>query len=130
MAISPEELQKRLAAISTGKKLSAIAGIAIAIAIIVVVLIWSNQPVYRLLYSNLSQEDAGAIAEKLKGMKVPHEIREGGVIVVPEDKVHELRLTLAGDGLPTGGGVGFEIFDRTTIGMTDFVQKINYRRQQ
>ena len=128
MAISPEELQKRLAAISTGKKLSAIAGIAIAIAIIVVVLIWSNQPVYRLLYSNLSQEDAGAIAEKLKGMKVPHEIREGGVIVVPEDKVHELRLTLAGDGLPTGGGVGFEIFDRTTIGMTDFVQKINYRR--
>lgn len=128
MAINSTELQNKIAAIPAGKKILAVAGIAATIAVIVVVILWANQPVYRLLYSNLSPEDAGTIAEKLKEMKIPYEIRDGGSIMVPEDKVYELRLLLAGQGLPTGGGVGFEIFDRTTIGMTDFVQKLNYRR--
>lgn len=128
MAISTSELQNKIAAIPATKKILAIAGVAAAIAIIIVVMLWANQPVYHLLYSNLSPEDAGAIAEKLKELKVPYEINDGGAIMVPEDKVHELRLILAGQGLPTGGGVGFEIFDRTIIGMTDFVQKLNYRR--
>jgi len=128
MAISPAELQNRLSAIPAGKKVMAIAGIAATIAVIVGVVLWANQPVYRLLYSNLSPEDAGTIVEKLKEMKVPYEVKEGGSIMVPEDRVYELRLVLAGQGLPSGGGVGFEIFDKTTIGMTDFVQKLNYRR--
>lgn len=128
MAISPSELQNKLSAIPAGKKILAIAGVAATIAVVIGVMLWANQPVYRLLYSNLSPEDAGTIAEKLKESKVPYEVRDGGSIMVPEDKVHELRLVLAGQGLPSGGGVGFEIFDKTTIGMTDFVQKLNYRR--
>jgi flagellar M-ring protein FliF len=89
---------------------------------------WANRPVYQVLFSNLSPEDAGAITEKLKESKIPYEIGDSGSVMVPEDKVLELRMTLASQGLPSGGGVGFEIFDKTSIGMTDFIQKINYRR--
>ena len=128
MAMSPTDIQNKISGISASKKVFAIAGIAATIAAVIAVVLWSNTPSYNLLYSNLSTEDAGTITEKLKELKIPYEIREGGLIMVPQDKVHELRLVLAGQGLPTGGGVGFEIFDKTTIGMTDFVQKINYRR--
>lgn len=128
MAINPSELQSKLAAIPIGQKVIAVAGVAAMIAVVIAVVLWANQPVYHLLYSNLSPEDAGTITEKLKGMKVPYEIQNGNAVLVPEEKVHELRLLLAGDGLPSGGGVGFEIFDRTSIGMTDFVQKLNYKR--
>lgn len=128
MAINPSEIQNRLAAIPITQKIMAVAAIAAMIAVIVAVMLWANQPVYHLLYSNLSAEDSGSIAEKLKEMKVPFEIKEGNAILVPQEKVYELRLLLAGQGMPSGGGVGFEIFDRTSIGMTDFVQKLNYKR--
>ncbi len=128
MAINPSELQNKLAAIPITQKIMAVAAVAAMIAVIVAVMLWANQPVYHLLFSNLSTEDAGTITDKLKEMKVPFELKEGNAILVPQDKVHELRLLLAGEGLPSGGGVGFEIFDRTTIGMTDFVQKLNYKR--
>jgi flagellar M-ring protein FliF len=128
MAISPAELQNKIAGAATTKMILAIAGVAAAIAVTIVVVLWSNQPVYHLLYSNISPEDAATITEKLKEQKIPYEVRDGGAIMVPQDRVHELRLMLAGQGLPTGGGVGFEIFDRTQLGMTDFVQKLNYRR--
>ncbi|MBI5755578.1 MAG: flagellar M-ring protein FliF [Nitrospirae bacterium] len=128
MAISPAELQNKLAAIPIAQKILAVAGIAATIAVVIAVMLWANQPVYHLLYSNLSAEDAGAITEKLREMKVPYEIKDGNAILVPGEKVYELRLLLAGQGIPSGGGVGFELFDRTTIGMTDFVQKLNYKR--
>ncbi len=127
MAIS-SDIQSKLAAVPTGTKIMAIAGIAAAIAIITVIVMWANRPVFQVLFSNLSPEDAGAITEKLKELKLPYEIGDSGSVMVPEDKVLELRMTLASQGLPSGGGVGFEIFDKTTIGMTDFIQKINYRR--
>lgn len=81
------------------------------------------------LFTNLSPEDASSVVEHLNSTHVPHEVTAGGtVIVVPADKVHELRLELAGKGLPRGGGVGFEIFDEKTFGMSDFAQQLNYRR--
>jgi len=88
---------------------------------------WLQKADYQLLYANLSEEDAGAILQKLAEMKVPYATTAGG-ISVPADKVYELRLQLAGQGLPQGGGVGFELFDKTSFTMTDFVQKLNYRR--
>ncbi|HUJ19163.1 MAG TPA: flagellar basal-body MS-ring/collar protein FliF [Nitrospirota bacterium] len=88
---------------------------------------WVQKADNQLLYSNLSEEDAGAIAQKLTEMRVPYTTTAGG-IMVPADKVYELRLQLAGQGLPQGGGVGFELFDKTSFTMTDFVQKLNYRR--
>ncbi|MBI5192427.1 MAG: flagellar M-ring protein FliF [Nitrospirae bacterium] len=127
MAIS-SDIQNKLAGISIGQKLMAIGGIAAAIAVVTVIVLWANRPVFHVLFSNLSAEDAGAITQKLQELKIPYEVGDGGSVMVSGDKVHELRMTLAGQGLPAGGGVGFEIFDKTTIGMTDFIQKLNYRR--
>lgn len=84
---------------------------------------------YGVLFSNLTQEDAGAIVTKLKGKKVPYVLENNGTtILVPKSEMYELRLLLAGEGLPKGGGVGFEIFDRQDLGVTDFVQRLNYQR--
>jgi len=84
---------------------------------------------YQVLYSSLSQEDAAEVVTKLKEMRVPYRIElNGSLIKVPANKVLETRLSLAGEGLPQGGGVGFEIFDKTSFGVTDFVQRLNYQR--
>lgn len=112
-----------------GRRLTILLVLAAGVAGLVAVGLWSQQPDMQVLFANLTQEDAGAIVEKLKESKVPYEVGAGGgSILVPSGQVHDLRLQLAGQGLPHGGGVGFEIFDRTTVGMSEFVQKLNYRR--
>ena len=89
----------------------------------------SNKIDYKPLFANLGPDDAGEIAKKLKEQKVPYRLAsDGKAILVPADKVFDLRLSLASEGLPQGGGVGFEIFDRKNFGMTEFVQKLNYQR--
>ena len=83
---------------------------------------------YVTLYSGLEADEAGTIIEKLKSGKVPYKIsEEGKVISVPSDEADEVRLQLAREGIPKSG-VGYEIFDKKTWGMTDFVEKINYKR--
>jgi flagellar biosynthesis/type III secretory pathway M-ring protein FliF/YscJ len=83
---------------------------------------------YVTLYSGLEADEAGTIIEKLKSTKISYKISEAGkVISVPSDKAEEVRLQLAREGLPKSG-VGYEIFDKKTWGMTDFVEKINYKR--
>jgi flagellar M-ring protein FliF len=99
---------------------------AVAFAILIFV---ANRTDYKPLFTNLTSEDAGEIVKKLKDAKTPYQITaDGKGILVPSDKVYELRLTLASEGIPQGGGVGFEIFDRKNFGMTEFVQKLNYQR--
>jgi flagellar M-ring protein FliF len=88
-----------------------------------------DQSDYGVLFTNLSQEDAGVIVDKLKGKKISYQLEGGGTtILVPKSEMYELRLLLAGEGLPRGGGVGFEIFDRQELGVTNFVQRLNYQR--
>ncbi|KPK93474.1 MAG: hypothetical protein AMJ94_03085 [Deltaproteobacteria bacterium SM23_61] len=90
---------------------------------------WNSKPDLQVLFSNLSQEDAGEIVNKLKEKKIPFQLSSNGSsILVPREQVYDVRLTLAAEGLPKGGGVGFEVFDRTNLGATDFVQKLNYQR--
>ena len=83
-----------------------------------------------LLYSELSLEDSSAIISRLDGQNITYEIRGGGTqIYVPESEVARVRLTMASDGLPNGGSVGYEIFDdSSTLGTTNFVQRINHAR--
>jgi len=90
---------------------------------------WVQRPLYRPLFTNLSPEDAASIVEALRAEKVPFQLDDGGrAVLVPNEKLYELRLSLASRGLPEGGGVGFEIFDKQSLGQTDFVQRLNYQR--
>jgi len=90
---------------------------------------WGRSLDFQVLYSNLDREDAGAVCERLAEMKVPYRLEAGGTaVLVPSGKVYELRMKLAQAGLPQGGGVGFEIFDENKLGMTEFLQKVNFRR--
>ncbi len=107
-----------------------IAGVVVAaIAGIVLMLNTASQPSMSVLFSELDQKDASVIIEKLKERKIPYEIQSGGsTLLVPANVLHETRLQLAGEGLPQSSTVGYEIFDKTNLGMSDFVQKLNYRR--
>jgi flagellar M-ring protein FliF len=84
---------------------------------------------YAVLFSQLEQEDAAAVAAKLKELKTPYRVEGGGTtITVPESHVGEMRLELASAGMPRGGGVGFESFDKMRLGATEFEQRVLYRR--
>lgn len=84
---------------------------------------------YVPLFTQLDREDAGSLVAKLKELKVPYKLENDGTsITVPESKVHELRLELAAAGLPRGGSVGFESFDKMKLGATEFEQKVLFRR--
>ncbi|RME64642.1 MAG: flagellar M-ring protein FliF [Nitrospirae bacterium] len=110
------------------KRKIALAGLlVIVISSLVLVFAWLQRPDYTVLYSNLQPEDAGRVIQQLRQMRVPYEAKEGA-IYVPVEKVYELRMELASMGLPEGGVVGYEIFDRTGISTTEFVQKVNLRR--
>lgn len=100
---------------------------AVTLSCIIFALAWTYREQYQVLFTNLSQEDSGLIIQKLKDKKIKYKI-EGEKILVPSDKVYETRIQLASHGLPTGGGIGFELFDKTDFGTTDFVQKLNYQR--
>ncbi|HMK64910.1 MAG TPA: flagellar basal-body MS-ring/collar protein FliF, partial [Thermodesulfobacteriota bacterium] len=118
---------ENIASWPTKKKISALILIGGTIISLLLVFSWAQRPTYQTLFSNVGEADSGMIIQKLKEMKVPYQV-EGTGILVPSDKVYELRLQLAAQGLPQGGGVGFEIFDKTNFGTSDFVQKLNFRR--
>ncbi len=102
--------------------LLAVGGLIAAIAL-------ASRPQYTVLFSNLNATDAGAIVEKLKESKTDYRLTAGGTAIeVPSQKVYDLRIQLAGEGLPQGGNIGFEIFDKSTFGMTEFTQRLDYQR--
>lgn len=107
-----------------------IGGVTVVAAIALIILVtFVNRPTFGLLYSNLAEEDASKIVTKLKEQSIPYQLDDGGKsILVPRQQLYELRLSLATDGLPRSSTIGYEIFDRTNLGVSDFVQKINYRR--
>jgi flagellar M-ring protein FliF len=86
-----------------------------------------SQPQLAVLYTDLTFNDSLQVVKKLEGMNIPHEIRQdGSIILAPKDQVLRLRMEMAESGLPAGGSVGYEIFDKTgTLGATSFVQNIN-----
>lgn len=90
---------------------------------------YGSQPDYRVLFTDLKPADAEAIIDKLKAANVPYSVTNGGsAIQVPAERVNELRIQMAGDGALSGGHVGFDLFDKTNFGATDFAQQVNYRR--
>src|SRR5256714_1087945 len=90
---------------------------------------WSSRADYSLLYGRLSDGEAAKVIAALDDAKVPYKVGAGGgSILVPAEKVHLMRMQLAGRGIPRGDGVGFEIFDKPNFGISDFVQRANYVR--
>ncbi len=112
-------LQKGLIA---GAIVAAITGISL-------LMFHSSKPTMGVLFSELEQKDAATIVDKLKEQNIPFEIANGGsTVLVPQEKVYETRLAMAKDGFIPGNTIGYEIFDKTNLGMSDFVQKLNYKR--
>lgn len=114
----------------SGSQRLLVAGIALAVVVAFFgLLLLMNRTEYQTLYSNLAAEDASRVLKTLEGQKVRYKLAENGTaILVPADQVHQMRLAVAGEGNIMGQGVGFEIFDEVKVGLTDFVQKINYQR--
>lgn len=110
-------------------KLPLIVGAAAIVAAAAAFLLWSRGPDYGVLYTNVSDRDGGAIIASLQQMNVPYKFAEGGgAILIAGDKVPEVRLKLAAQGLPKGGGVGFELLDNQKFGTSHFAEQVNYQR--
>jgi flagellar M-ring protein FliF len=108
-------------------------GLLVALAAVVALLVggwmWTQTPDYRVLFSNLSDRDGGAIINSLQQMNVPYKFAAGGgALMVPANEVDEVRLRLAGQGLPKGGVVGFELMDTQKLGTSQFQEQVNYQR--
>ncbi|MCX6640552.1 MAG: flagellar basal-body MS-ring/collar protein FliF [bacterium] len=121
-----KELFERL---SSTQKVSLISVTMVTVIAIAFLLIWANRPQYTILFTDLSPTDASRIRDQLQDGKIAYKLQNGGTtILVSKDRVYDLRLQMAAEGIPSQAGVGYEIFDRANLGMSDFVQKLNYRR--
>ncbi len=106
----------------SGTTLAVIAGV-------VSVLVWSGRTEYSLLYGNLDPSEAGKVTQALEENNVEYKIGgSGGSVFVPRSEVHQMRMKLAIQGIPKGEGIGYELLDKNTLGMSDFMQHANYNR--
>ncbi len=122
-------LMQSLGQMSGQQKMGLLMAVAALIAVSVGLWLWGSTPDYRVLYSNLSDRDGGAIIDSLQQMNVPYKFAEGGgALLVPANQVHEVRLRLASQGLPKGGTVGFELMENQKFGTSEFLEQVNYKR--
>ncbi len=125
----PDTILHNFQALTMPQRIGLVVMLALGIAVIPALVLTGKDPDMGVLFANLEGEDVQAIVAKLDRQGIPYQVSESGdSIKVPGEKVHELRLQMATDGLPEASGVGFEIFDRVGLGVTQFVQKMNYRR--
>jgi flagellar M-ring protein FliF len=127
------QIARQLAAIwqqlGLSQRISVIAATVVVLAGLAGLALWSSRVDYALLYGKLDEGEAAKVIAALDEAKVPYQIsRGGGAILVPSDKVYQMRMQMAGKGIPRGEGVGFEIFDKASFGVSDFVQRANYAR--
>ena len=124
-----DKVRAKLGAMTKPARVMLLSTVAAAIVLTAYFGYRSTETSWGTLFSNLDRDDASAVVAKLKEMKVPYRLEgEGGTIEVPQQRVRELRLELAGGGLPRGGGIGFESFDKMRLGATEFEQRVLYRR--
>lgn len=104
-------------------------GAVLLVGALIAAVVLGKQTDYRVLFSNLSDKDGGAVVAQLSTMNIPYKMSEGGgAIMIPADKVHEVRLRLATQGLPKGSVTGFEIMEAGRFGMTQFQERLNFQR--
>ena len=124
----PSNPLQRFNALPNSRKLGALVAMAATIALIVGAVLWSRTPDFRVLFSGLSERDAGSVVTTLQQMNVPFKAEAGGAIMVPADQVYDIRFKLASQGLPKGGSVGFELMDTPKLGMTQFQEQVTFQR--
>lgn len=110
-------------------RISVVAAAVATLGLIAALVFYGSQPEYAVLFADLKPADAQSIVEKLKAANVPYSLSNNNTTVsVPAEKVSEMRLQMASSGVLSGGHVGFDLFDKTNFGATDFAQQVNYRR--
>jgi len=102
--------------------------VGLGLVLIPLLMVWANTPTYSVAFSGLSESDAGSIVEQLAESGISYKLQSSGTILVPSDKVYDVRLMMAREGLLQGNTVGFELFSGNTFGMTEFSQRVNYQR--
>lgn len=123
------EMQNMWARAGRAARIALVAGVLLIGALAVVAGRWALAQEYEALFTGLAEQDASVMVAELERMKVPYRLEDGGRrILVPQELVHRTRLQLVGKNLPLHGAVGFEIFNNTDFGMTEFAQKVNYQR--
>lgn len=129
MAEQENNTANRFTQLNFQQKMGVAVGVAALFALIAGLWMWGQTPDYRVLYSNLSDSDGGAIIESLQQLNIPYKFAEGGgALMVPSSLVNEARLKLASQGLPKGGNVGFELMENQKFGITQFAEQVNYQR--
>lgn len=114
---------------TAARNLALVIGAALVVALMVGAWLWSQQPDYKVLFSNFTDRDGGAIVTSLQQMNVPYKFAEGGgAILVPASQVYDARLKLASQGLPKGGSVGFELMENQKLGVSQFLEQVNFQR--
>jgi flagellar M-ring protein FliF len=131
--VDPQQLIGRLKAILASFSPTQLASLVAAFLVVVGVVVgstyWLNAPEYRVLFTDMDAESAAQVIQKLRDQKVSYERVDGGRTVrVPEAQIDQLRIDMSSQGLPVSGRIGFEIFDRTQFGATEFLEQVNYRR--
>ncbi len=123
------DLGEAFGSLSTGKKVSlALVSVGVMVGVLGISH-FSSKPDYQVLFSNLSMSDSSAVTQALTESGVPFRMsKDGTSVMVPAKSVLQSRMNLATAGIPSGGSVGFEVFDKSVFGMTEFVQKLNYQR--
>lgn len=125
----PAGFAQRVMDLPPQRKMMLGGGLAALLAIIVAMSLWGREGEYRMLYANLSDKDGGAILAQLQQMNVPYKHADGGAaILVPADKVHDVRLKLASAGLPKGSVTGYELMENQRFGVTQFQERLNFQR--
>lgn len=119
------ELWQRL---TINQRAMLIIGVGLIVAISAAAITYTTRPVMATLYSGLESKDAAAVADQLRDEKIPFDVTSDGTIKVPQQHVNTLRLTFAEKGIPHSGELGYEIFDKPQLGLTDQLQKLNQRR--
>src|SRR5574343_516291 len=123
-----ERLREALNRLDAKQKLAMMVAVAAIVAMIVGSVLWSRQPEWKVLFSNISEKDGGAIVTSLEQQNIPHKMSDSGAILVPAERVHAVRLKLASQGLPRGGMVGFELMENQKFGVSQFAEQVNYQR--
>lgn len=114
--------------LSNPRKVAVMVAVAAAVAVFAGLFLWLQKPADKVLFANLADKDSGAVIASLQQMNIPYTVDAGNVIRVPENVVYDARLKLATQGLPKGGGTGFELLDNQRLGISQFAEQVQYQR--